>query len=776
MLAAGVLAAILALVSVAGGLRGARVSGVTAMACDPEGRVAVAVDGVVLVARGPDQSPVTLSRNTAGRPFEYVTSLAFAADGTLYVADGNRQRLDRYSSSGEPAGLIAEGQGLARGSFEAAPLSDGRVAVADTLGHRLLVLDREGKVLATRTDVRYPNGINTLDLDRIFVAETGRARVHVLDATLADDSSPPQSRPPYRYLPNRQSYALHVDGTGTAAITECSTRNQDCDVIRVRPSGQASRVATLSFVTPPDLPGVEELSLVSAVCTLPSGEVLVGSDRLSALVAFSDGNGGPPGVLGEQALPKATLAELQSGQSVPLATGVVAQLWDRQGIFGPGTRRAGQARLDLARVEAGARYGLYALLAALLAIYLIGRTTGAFAVAKPGAAKQGSSRARTVWRDLVTTDAGAWLAYALCVALGTAGAFVASLPVLGFASAAACGLGAGFLVARGFGVRLLVRRRSHRHAARAFELYFGPQGWLGTLVAPGETVRLACYSHQVRAEDVIERHWDDFLDLLFPRLTLLVITDEAILAFPCSIFGAPLGRCLRVELGGGQGSASLDRSVLHLRPEAWRYALLLECPPSAARVVAKEPMALGHAVFYCGECAAPVSRERTRACEHERSRPRVAMALGFLFPGLGHLYARLFRRGRLLTTVALAEALEVGYWTLFAVTGSLPVEPLQILAPATALLFVWAAAVVDLERKMARDTRERKQAGWTEVADIAERRRHLHALRRLHPAVACRDWNRDFLQRHLEAMRAAGVGMASLRLKHDTFARWLKRA
>jgi hypothetical protein len=164
------------------------------------------------------------------------------------------------------------------------------------------------------------------------------------------------------------------------------------------------------------------------------------------------------------------------------------------------------------------------------------------------------------------------------------------------------------------------------------------------------------------------------------------------------------------------------------------------------------------------------------------------MALGYLFPGLGHLYARQFRRGRLLTTVALAEALEVGYWTLFAVTGSLPVAPLQILAPATALLFVWAAAVVDLGHKMARDAREREQAGWTEVdtfiaklresgsdvADIAERRRHLHALRRLHPEVACRDWNRAFLQKQLETMRAAGVGMESLRLKHGTFARWLK--
>jgi hypothetical protein len=292
----------------------------------------------------------------------------------------------------------------------------------------------------------------------------------------------------------------------------------------------------------------------------------------------------------------------------------------------------------------------------------------------------------------------------------------------------------------------------------------------------------------VNAENVVERHWDDFLDLLFPHLALLVVTDKAILTYPCSIFGAPLGRCLRVELGEGEGSASLDRSILRLQPEAWKRAFLLECPPSAARLIPHEPMALGHTVFYCGECTKPVSQERAGSCDHERSRPRIAMALGYLFPGLGHLYARQFRRGRLLTTVALAEALEVGYWTLFAVTGSLPVAPLQILAPATALFFVWAAAAVDLRRKVARDTREREQAGWTEVdtfiaklresgtdlADLAERRRHLHALRRLHPAVACRDWDRAFLQRQLETMRAAGVSMASLRLKHDTFARWLK--
>lgn len=165
----------------------------------------------------------------AARPWDPL-ALAFAGDGTLYVADAaGDQRIAVFSAQGVRTGSIGAGVPIGRSGRRlafpngiavtgggmvvsdtgngrvlvfgadgtlarvvrtggtprgAAALPDGRVVIADGASHTLLVLAAggnrsgvAGRFGTARGEFAYPNGVAVDDAGRIFVADAGNARV-----------------------------------------------------------------------------------------------------------------------------------------------------------------------------------------------------------------------------------------------------------------------------------------------------------------------------------------------------------------------------------------------------------------------------------------------------------------------------------------------------------------------------------------------------------------------------------------------------------------------
>lgn len=91
-------------------------------------------------------------RHCPGEPFNAPCDIAFAPDGTLYVADGyGASMVHRFSAEGMPIGTWGE-PGEGPGQFSTPHgiwvLPDGRVTVADRENNRVQVFDAEGRRLA----------------------------------------------------------------------------------------------------------------------------------------------------------------------------------------------------------------------------------------------------------------------------------------------------------------------------------------------------------------------------------------------------------------------------------------------------------------------------------------------------------------------------------------------------------------------------------------------------------------------------------------------------
>lgn len=103
-------------------------------------------------------------RHAPGEPFNAPCDVAFAPDGTIYVADGYGHSLvHRFSADGAP--LIAWGRpGTGPGEFSTPHsvwiMPDGRVAVADRENHRVQVFDAGGRHLSTMGDLHKPMDVH----------------------------------------------------------------------------------------------------------------------------------------------------------------------------------------------------------------------------------------------------------------------------------------------------------------------------------------------------------------------------------------------------------------------------------------------------------------------------------------------------------------------------------------------------------------------------------------------------------------------------------------
>ncbi len=141
------------------------------------------------------------STGNLGGQLSAVRGIAVAGDGSIYVADSQNHRIQKFSSEGEylmgwgsyatvdsgnaPGGTFNEPWGIAVGA-------DGRVYVADTWNHRIQVFSADGKFitmwgvpgLAEQPDQFWgPRGIAVDKSGLVYVTDTGNNRVAVFSST-----------------------------------------------------------------------------------------------------------------------------------------------------------------------------------------------------------------------------------------------------------------------------------------------------------------------------------------------------------------------------------------------------------------------------------------------------------------------------------------------------------------------------------------------------------------------------------------------------------------
>ncbi|MEX0761047.1 MAG: peptidyl-alpha-hydroxyglycine alpha-amidating lyase family protein [Dehalococcoidia bacterium] len=119
-----------------------------------------------------------------GEPFNGPTDVAVAANGDLYVSDGyGNNRVHVFRSDGvylKSWGDAGVGEGDFNLPHSIAIHRDGRVMVADRENHRIQVFDLDGKHLDTWTDFIQPAGLHVGRDGTVYVAEL-RNRVTMVD-------------------------------------------------------------------------------------------------------------------------------------------------------------------------------------------------------------------------------------------------------------------------------------------------------------------------------------------------------------------------------------------------------------------------------------------------------------------------------------------------------------------------------------------------------------------------------------------------------------------
>ena len=124
------------------------------LAVSPDGRVFVVdrdAHEVIVFDRDGRRLGGLGARHRPGEPFNAPCDVAFAADGTIYVADGyGASRVHRFSADGSPLGgwgVPGDGPGEFTTPHGIWVLPDGRVAVTDRENDRLQVFDARGGFL-----------------------------------------------------------------------------------------------------------------------------------------------------------------------------------------------------------------------------------------------------------------------------------------------------------------------------------------------------------------------------------------------------------------------------------------------------------------------------------------------------------------------------------------------------------------------------------------------------------------------------------------------------
>ncbi|WP_414583270.1 scytonemin biosynthesis PEP-CTERM protein ScyF [Scytonema sp. PCC 10023] len=121
------------------------------------------------------------------------SGVTFDKDGNLYVGDFNGERILKYTSDGQPLGVIGGTRGTAPGEFQGvagiriSPVS-GNIFVADQYNNRVQVLDPNGNPLLAfgsagsgPGQLLQPIGIEVDEEENVYVADSINSRVQVFD-------------------------------------------------------------------------------------------------------------------------------------------------------------------------------------------------------------------------------------------------------------------------------------------------------------------------------------------------------------------------------------------------------------------------------------------------------------------------------------------------------------------------------------------------------------------------------------------------------------------
>jgi hypothetical protein len=658
----------LVVTSALAGYRITQVEGLDVVRCDQELReVLVGVRGVVVVTDEAGTVKLVLSKKG---PFRNISDIDPRPGGGYLVAEADTHRLYFFDREGRLERWL---QLETHAWFDVLPMDDGQLLIADTNGHRILVIrDDDGTVVAEQEDCGWANAPFRWGDDRYGVMCNRTSSFRFFDSRLEPQEAPRGSvLAEFNVAPSSGEFELAWDSRGSLYyVTSTASWMARFD----EGAREPVLIANLRDAPLPTTDWSRQLRTLNGMCVTSADQVIVSSNSFTNLLVISDGQGGRPGRPddGVEGLTEDALAE-----------GTYLSIDNHIALFGDEQLRerissVARERQRLDRQEAYGRQGLYVMLALLLMAYGADRFLGGRRGREPLLAAMGR-RAQVIYDEIIRPELGALAGYIVLVLAAFGGGTLIGGRLGGLGLSVVTGLVAARTIGRRFAGGMLVHQRSTSLAARAVDLHIGSRAPHTPVLEPGEHVVVAGYRmpddarkprddadfHEY-ASDVagVPEDPTDLLDVLSPALQMIVVTDRRVIRYACDLVGRP-------------------RGPIHVRRRA----------------------GADQASVLCQRCGAAVTADRR--CTHQRLLTGPAFAASCVLPGTGHLVLGEFGRGRLLLMVFGAAALELAEMLILISEDQIDFTSLQLARVAAGPALLWLFALYDLRRTI----RIRRQEG-----------------------------------------------------------------